>query len=98
MKRKNILTIIVILSIIIVAMILRIIPIKKEVKQCPTYEDRLIDCNAEYNEPVCWEDKKTYDNSCIACYMYWQKYYTEWTCTKPEKINMVKLIINKLKN
>ena len=78
-------------------MLIKIIPTDKRIQQCPSYGNILVDCNALYIEPVCWNDNKTYDNSCIACYMYWQKYYTEWKCTKNGKMNTLELIAYKLR-
>ena len=97
MKRKTTLIIITIILVIIIAITIRIIPVDTKIQQCPSYDKILVDCNALYIEPVCWNDNKTYDNSCIACYMYWQKYYTEWKCTKNNKINLFNFIINKIK-
>ena len=90
-KRKKI---ILISSLIIIATII-LISIrsqnnKKQKEECP--HGLSMYCSSEY-KPVCWNSNKTYDNSCIACFIWWEESYTEWKCS----ISLFNFIINKIK-
>ena len=97
-KRKKIIITLWITAILTTIILIKIIPKENNIKySCESYEGLLVECSSEY-EPVCWKNNKTYDNSCMACYIWRQKYYTEWECWKSQKISIIQLLINQLKN
>ena len=97
-KWKKISTILCIIAILATITLIKIIPIKNnKIHKCtpnPTWIHFY--CSYAY-EPVCWDDNETYQNSCIACHIWWKKYYTEWECWKSQKISIIQLLINQLK-